>query len=409
MHNGYAEPQTSYWLNVAQKFEELHPGVSVVVKAVENDVLRNALPIAFADGTTPDLFQSWGSGDLINWVNQGIVWDLTEPLAPTIAELGSMPGNWSLNDSVYGLPYTIGPAGLWVNMNLAEQAGLLNGGVLDWPSDLGGLFELWGQLKAANITPVAVGGGTGWAGPWWYYVLVTKTCSAEAIFAAGTRNNFDDECWLTAAKQLGEVVDQNTFADGWEVAMAQGAEDSSSGLVVNGKAAMELSGPWSGAVMSFLYDGPIGATEAPEFIQWFPFPETNGDGSDNIMASGDGFSVLNPDLGSPAKSNAAAALLAHILSNPMQTLGLTATGSTAPPLPGIPTNQTVTANVSDPVLKAQVQAINSVTNHIPWLDVYFGPTIAAAMNNQLNIFMRGQGTAEDVVAALKTGAGLIPR
>ncbi|MCL1801173.1 MAG: ABC transporter substrate-binding protein, partial [Promicromonosporaceae bacterium] len=320
MHNGDTDPLRSYWNQVAQEFMAQHPGVVVNVTAVETDQLRySVLPSAFQADVEPDLFQSWGGGELTSWINEGVVMDLTQVLAPTIAQVGSVESIWELGGQAYGIPYAVGPAGFWVNLNLLNEAGLVQnpehdaagnvtGGTVDWPTDFDGLFAMWSTLKDHGITPVAVGGGSGWAAAWWYYAMVAKACPASAITAAGSLHDFSDPCWEQAATDLQGVLNQNAFNSGWETTLAQGSAEASAGLVVMGDAAMELMGPWNGTTMSNIYRTAGGGTGAtPDFITWYPVPNlAGGQGAGNIMVGGDGFSVLNPSRGSEARSNAAA-------------------------------------------------------------------------------------------------------
>jgi len=411
MHNGTAEPQRSYWAQVATQFEALHPGVTVTVVPVDSDELRTAIgPDALLAGDAPDLFQSWGGGQLTEWVNEGLTRDLGEVLAPTISGLNQAAiTNWQLNDQTYGLPYAVGPAGFWVNLNLMKEAGLADSsGTVTWPTDLDGLFAMWATLKDHGITPVAVGGGSGWAAPFWYYALVAQLCSAETINAASTLRDFSDSCWEQAGTELKAVVNQDAFNEDWGNTPAQGGADSSAGQVALGRAAMELSGPWGGAVISSIYQGQAGSTGAADFIAWYPFPAVAAGGGGSIAAGGDGFSVLDPSLGSEARSDAAAALLAFILSDEVQAQGLNFDyrGNDVAALPGIPTNSAVAAQAENPILAKQTASLAAADHQVPWLDVHFGSTIGSAMTSAVNSLMRGQISAAALVTAIKDAAGI---
>jgi len=422
MHNGMEEPQRSYWEQVAADFEALHPGVNVTITEVPNADLRaNAVFNAVDSGTAPDLFQSWGGGQLTEWVNEGVTRDLTEVLAPTISGLSSWAvPNWQLNSRMYGLPYAAGPAGFWVNLNVLNEAGLVDGattdaagnvtgGTVDWPTDLAGLFAMWSTIKEHGITPVAVGGGTGWAGPFWYYALVADICPAEAINTASELRDFSDGCWEQAGTKLKEVVGQGAFQSDWSTANDQAGAESSAGLVATGQAAMEFQGPWAGTVMSSIYQNQAGSTGAPGFLAWYPFPAAEPGQGAAILAGGDGFSVLDSSLSNTARSDAAAALLGFILSEQVQTEGLNFNlgGNNVVALPGIPTNQAAAAQVVDPVQVKQAAALSAATHTVPWLDVYLGSTIGSAMNNAVNSLMRGQIGAATVVDSIRTSAGAV--
>jgi len=419
MQNGVEEPQRSFFAQVAADFEAQHPGVTVTIVPVETQELRNnALPQAFDSNDAPDLYQSWGGGQLTDWVNRGYAWDLTEVLAPTIAELNPVElTNWELNGANYGLPYAIGPAGFWVNLNLLNDAGLVQNastdaqgnvvsGTVDWPTSLDGLKEMWTTLKDHDITPIAVGGGSGWAAPWWYYAIVTQTCSPETITAANEQRDFTDPCWEQAGTTLKGIVNEDVFNEGWETTPDQDGAESSAGLVATGQAAMELQGPWAGTVMAEIYRSESGGTgELPSFIAWYPFPDISGTGV--VMAGGDGFSVLDPAMGSQARSDAAAALLAYLLSEPVQQQGMAFDwqGNQVVALPGIPTNRAAADQISGGVFGAQAATLAGATHTIPWLDIYLGDNIGSAMNDAVNSMMRGQISPSSVVTSLNDAAG----
>jgi len=423
LHSGTEEPQRSYWAQVAADFEAQHPGVEVTVTAVDSQELRgNALTQAISAGQAPDLFQSWGGGQLTEWVNRGYARDLSEVMTPSLNSLSSGAAtNWEVDGHAFGLPYAVGPAGFWVNLNLLNDAGLVTGatidetgnvvsGTVDWPTDLAGLYAMWDTLADHGITPVAVAGGSGWAGPWWYFALITELCSADAISAAAELRDFSDSCWEEAGSTLKQLVSTGAFNTDWSTTPAQGDASSAAGQVVLGNAAMEFQGPWGRTVMANILQTETGdAARDANFIAWFPFPNRDGAGHGNIMAAGDGFSVIDPELSSQAQSDAAAALLGFILSEQVQAEGLNFNwhGRNVVALPGVPTNAAAAGQITDPVLAKQAQAVSAAAAQIPWLDVYLGTTVGSAMNNSINSLMRGQISAADAIANIRTAAGNI--
>jgi len=424
MHNFTGSPGVEAWETVAREFEDAHPGVTVNVVSIQNEELRDTvLPNAFQGGNQPDLFQSWGGGELREWANEGIVWDLTNVLAPSVHALGGSAGNWTVDGHNYGLPYSLGPAGFWVNLNVLDRAGLVNnvthdadgnvnGGTVNWPTTMDGLFEMWATLKEHGETPVAVGGGSSWPAAWWYYYTASMACSPAALTAAGVDHDFSDPCWVQAGEDLQNILDQDAFNDGWAATDAQTGATSASGLIAFSNAAMEWMGPWGGPVSSNLWHEQQGTSgPMPSFLAWFPAPPVAGaPGAGNIMASGDGFSVLNPARGSEARSEAAAALLAFIVSDDVQTRmsqlhtwadGLEpARALTAPPVaPG------AIAVLDDPIWLNQASAVNNATFSTIWLDTLVGQEIGTPMNAAIVAFMGGQGSPQGIVDAIKAAAG----
>jgi raffinose/stachyose/melibiose transport system substrate-binding protein len=161
-HNGNNDPLLGFWQSVADEFTAEHPWVTVNITAYQNEELRNTvLPTAFSGGNSPSIFQSWGGGELAQWVKDGIVKDVSE-LTGTITDVGTAASPWQVDGKTYGLPYTFGPAGFWVNLDLWHQAGLDA-----FPTTMDELFTAWQTLAEAGITPVAVGGLDTWPAAHW--------------------------------------------------------------------------------------------------------------------------------------------------------------------------------------------------------------------------------------------------
>ena len=423
VHNATDGPLQAYFADVADQFMAQHPGVTVTISSMANDHLRETiLPTALDAGGEPDLFQSWGGGEVVNWVNIGAVMDLSAALEPTVGTLGANAGSWVLDGAAFGLPYAVGPAGFWVNLNVLNDAGMVQGatldaagnvtgGTVDWPSDMAGLYDMWDAISAnTDAAPVALGGGSPWAAAWWYYALVTKICSPQAIMAAGDYHDFTDECWQQAVSELGSVIGRNPFAAGWQDAPVTGGADSSAGQLVLGEAAMELMGPWAGRDLANAWQAAgSGDGSLPDFISWYPVPAViNGAGANSIMAGGDGFSVLAPARGSQARSDAAAALLAFLLSDQVQAEGAAFPwhGGTVDALPGIPANPVAANETADsPIAARQAEAITQATFVTPWLDTSLGQAIGNPMTDAVNGYMRGHGSAAGILTAINQAAG----
>ena len=69
-HNAnQAGPLQTFWQKVADDFHALHPTVTIKISAIEtNDLQRNRIPAALLSGNPPDLFQSWGGGEIADQV-----------------------------------------------------------------------------------------------------------------------------------------------------------------------------------------------------------------------------------------------------------------------------------------------------------------------------------------------------
>jgi raffinose/stachyose/melibiose transport system substrate-binding protein len=387
-HNGTGEPLLSFWADVAKEFEAANPGVTVNVEAFQNEELRNTiLPTAISGGTAPDVFQSWGGGELADYVKNGVVRDITDFLPEPVAEAAEV--GFGVDGGIYGMPYTFLPSGFWVNMNLWEQAGLTED---DFPETLDELFAAWDKLEAAGITPVAVGGVDGWPAAHWWYWTALRSVPADVMAKAVETGDFSDPGWIEASEQLQKILDQNAFNPGWQATSAQQGAASASGMVVTGQAAMQLMGTWDYGVMGGIYNEaqglPADAQDHAEFLSWFPFPQIPGTAGDPkaIMGGVDGFSVHAdaPD--------EAAELLAFIVSTDVQ--------KRYAELGNIPVDTGATASMPAGPLQPAAQAVADATSVQLWLDTALGSAVGGGMNTAIVAFMSGQGGPQDVVDAL---------
>lgn len=392
-HNGTGEPLNGFWREVADEFQDANPGVTVEVQAFQNEELRNTiLPNAFAGGNPPDVFQSWGGGELVTWVEEGRVKDITDSVSTAVEAIGTTAAGWQLDGRTYGLPYQFGPSGFWYNRDVLEGAGV---DVDNLPTDLDEFYDLVDELKAADVVPVALGGGDGWPAAHYWYQFAVKSCAPEVLQEATATHDFSDPCWVEAGDYLADFIAHEPFNNGWQTTSAQQGAGSSSGMVVTGQAAMELMGAWSPGVMGGILNDQTGedATEPPEFLGWFPFPGVPGASGDPtaVLGGGDGFSV-----GADAPPEADA-LLEYILSPDVQAR-YAAFGN-------IPTVAGAEEALTYQPLVDNSLALQDAGFVQLWLDVAFGPEIATPMNNAIGAFMQGDGTPTDVVDAIRGAAG----
>lgn len=384
-HNATSDPLQGLWADVAQEFEDAHPGVTVEVTGYQNeDLQRTLIPNALQSGDAPDLFMVWPGGEVRSQAEAGYLMDLTDVASDTIAELGGVVKPWEVDGKQYALPYTFGATGIWYNQDLFDQAGISG-----TPKTLPELEDAIAKLKAINVAPIAVGAGDLWpAGHWWYQFAIAA-CSTDTLQTAIPERDFSDPCWIKAGELLQDFLKTEPFNDGFLATPAQTGADSSAGLVANGNAAMEFMGPWnSGTIGSLTPD-----TQVPEWLGWFPFPSVPGTEGDPtaVMGGGDGFG-LSAD--APPE---AVELLKYILSADVQTR-FAETGA------GIATLPAAKAGLTDPNLIASAEALANASYVQLWVDSALGPNFGNPLNQAIVNIFAGQGTPQDVVKALEDTA-----
>ncbi|GAA2044175.1 extracellular solute-binding protein [Agromyces tropicus] len=387
-HNATTGPLPAVWEEVAQEFEDAHPGVTVEQTGYQNeDLQRTLIPNALAAGDPPDLFQVWPGGELRDQVENGYLMPLDDAIPDTIESVGATVNPWQVDGATYGIPFTFGIEGMWYNTDLFEQAGIDAP-----PTTLDELIDDVGALRDAGITPIAVGAGDQWPAAHWWYQFALHSCSPETLQAAETDYDFSDDCWVEAGDQLEAFIGIDPFQEGFLGTPAQQGAGSSAGLVANGQAAMELMGHWNAGVIG----GLTPDQQVPEFLGWFPFPGIPGSAGDPTAAlgGGDGFGC------SADAPPECAELLEYIMSEDVQAK-FAASGA------GIPTVPAATSSLEDPNLKAVADGLAAASFVQLWLDTAFGTTVGNAMNEGIVNVFGGSGSPEDIVTKMQDAAATL--
>jgi raffinose/stachyose/melibiose transport system substrate-binding protein len=233
----------------------------------------------------PTCSKAGGGGPLQQYAEAGLVQDLTDALKKDGWGDSFFPGPLSIfgaNGKYYGVPWRIGMVGFWYNKDLFQKAGIANP-----PATWTEFLDTVKKLKAAGITPIALGEKDKWPGAFYWEYLAVRIGSKDAFDKAyGRQGKFTDPAFVEAGKRLKELVDLQPFQEGF---LAGGFTESST-LSGNGKAAMELMGQWEPGSASNV------ATDKDAYqksLGWFPFPAVEGGKGDasDVVGGGDGFAI----------------------------------------------------------------------------------------------------------------------
>jgi raffinose/stachyose/melibiose transport system substrate-binding protein len=393
-HESTTAPQVAYWQGLADAYTKLHPNVTFEITNLENEAYKAKLATVMQAGDPPDLFWSWGGGVLWNFASAG----LTRNIAP---ELNANGGEWKnsfaataalelygQNGEYYGVPFDWGAVGMFYNKALFAKAKLdPNSPPKTWTD----LITDVKALKAAGITPIAIGEKDKWPGHFWYGYLATREGGQSAFLAAYKRTgSFSDAPFVKAFADLKQLVDLNAFQDGFLAAAYGDAET----VMGNGQAAMELMGQWSPStqITNSANGKGIGAD-----LGWFPFPVIEG-GKGNptdVFGGGDGFAVGKnaPD--------AAVDFLKFLTSSDNQIAGAAPAISITVP-PTVKGTDSVIAN--DPILTAIVAARNGAPYFQLYYDQFLPPALAGTILDSAEAVFAGADTPEQAAQAIEDSA-----
>jgi raffinose/stachyose/melibiose transport system substrate-binding protein len=384
-NNANQGPGKALWAQVAKEFQKAHPGVTIKNVPLQNEQFTTKIPIALQSNNPPDVFQNWGGGQLVDQVKAKKVADLTKYVAPWIKTIGGSAAGWQVNGKQYAIPYSVGVVGFWYNKELFKQAGIA-AVPKTWPQFLAAVTK----LKAAGITPIAIGSKDRWPDAFYWDYFATKLCSKPTMQASAVTYNFKDPCWLKAGVYTQQLIDAQPFQEGFLATPAQQGATSSAGLVANGKAAMELQGHWNPGVMQSLTPDQ----KIPSFLGWFPFPNIPGSKAlpGSLLGGGDGFACSWK-----APQPACAQFLSYIDSPSVQRR----IGSINF---GLPVRKGTESSVKDPNLRT-VLGFRSAAPFIQlYLDIAYSQAIGQALDDAIADQFAGKATPAQVVAKIAGAA-----
>jgi raffinose/stachyose/melibiose transport system substrate-binding protein len=384
-HNANTEPGRGFWQTIADEYNAKHPDVTVEVTPLQNEQFLTKIPVALQSDDPPSLFQQWGGGQMAEQVKAGKVKNLTVSTRPWIKSIGGSAAGWQYNGKQYGIPYTLGIVGLWYNKALFAKAGIKSP-----PRTWSQFLTAIAKLKAAGITPIALGAKDRWPSAFWWDYLAVRYCSQQTMQRAQVTFKFNDPCWVKAGVALQQLIDAEPFQRGFLGTPAQQGAASSAGLVGNGKAAMELMGHWNPSVMNGLTPNKKGLGKN---LGWFGFPAVPG-GKGKATAAlggGDGFSC------SWKAAPQCVDFLKYIVSVPVQRrwgkLGI-----------GLPVTKGSESSVTDPNLKALLKFRSSASFVQTYLDIAYGNKVGQAVNDAVSAQFAGTKDAKQVVKAIQDAA-----
>jgi raffinose/stachyose/melibiose transport system substrate-binding protein len=382
-HNGTSDPFLSVWKQAAADYHTANPNVTIKVVPVQNEQFTTKMPLALQSSTPPDIYFNQGGGLLATQSESGRVADITDETSSFIKEFGAVAEGWQVEGKQMGVPTDAHVVGFWYRKDLFAKAG-----ITATPTTMDELNAAVTKLKAASIVPIALGGKDRWPDAFYYDYFAVRECPVDTLKNAMKEANLDDPCFTKAGQDVLDFIATKPFQEGFNGTPAQQGAGSSAGLVVNGKAAMELQGDWDPSVMAAL-------TSNKNFrstLGWFPFPAISGAAGDPTAAlgGGDGFACTT-------KNPEACVAFLKYLSGPEIQQKLVTSGAVT-----IPVNPAAQSAIKDPTIK-QVFDYNSKASYV---QVYFDialPTAAGqALDDAAADLFAGKGGADSVAKAVNS-------
>ncbi len=286
-HISTADNHKALFQKFADDYMAAHPNVTINITVLENEAFKTKMTTVMQSGEPPDIFQSWGGGVMNDYATAGLLRDITPELDAnggawrnTFAS-GAL-GVYSFKGKNYGVPWDMGMIGFWYNKALFTKAGIANP-----PTTWTEFLDDVKALKAAGITPIALGEGDKWPGMHMWAYLVTRIGGKANFEGAYLRTgSFTDAPFVQAGQKLQELIALKPFQNGF-LSATYGDEAT---LMGNGKAAMELMGQWAPSVE--MANSATGKGIGSD-LGFFPFPMVEGGAGapTDAVGGGNGFAI----------------------------------------------------------------------------------------------------------------------
>ena len=375
--------EVKIWQEVARAYEAEHPGVKIEMQFLENEAYKAKLPTILQSKDRPHIIYSWAGGVLKAQVDAGVLEDITDQVkgySDTIAPAALAA--FTQNGRVYGIPYQVSQVGFAYNTDLMAKANVDPTKIKTWDD----LLAAVKALKAAGITPLAVGGADKWPLHFYWTHLAVRAGGKAAFDAAlrGENGGFEGETFQKAGELFKQLVDLQPFQNGFLGFKNQPAV----GYFGDGKAAMTLA-------ISVVYNQQrVQAADkvglAPDKIGWFDFPTVPGGKGEPTDTLGGiiGWLVTK---GAPPE---ATDFLKYFISKDVQTK-LAAAGLLIPVAKGAETGLTV------PFMKRIADNLAKSKYHQNFYDQSLGPSVGRVVNDVTAEIAGGSMTPTQAAAAIQ--------
>jgi raffinose/stachyose/melibiose transport system substrate-binding protein len=381
-HIQVADDQKAFWQELTDEYMAANPNVNVEITVLENEAFKTKLTTVMQSGNPPDIFQSWGGGGMIEYAEAGLLKDITADLEKDGWKDTFAPGAlgvFSHEGKFYGVPRDMGMVGFWYNKDLFAQAGI------DAPPATWSEFiDVVKKLKAAGITPIAVGAGDKWPAAFWWEYLAVRLGGKAAFDAAYTGTGaFTDEAFVKAGEMLNELIALGAFQPGFLAATWPDEQVA----MANEEAAMDLMGQWAPGAFK---DASVDKMGLGDKLGFFPFPAVEGGagGANDALGGGNGFTV-----GKDAKPEAVDFL--KFISSAESQAEQARIGFTVPVVKG------GEVGLSDPNLIAVQKGFASAEYFQLYYDQAMPAAVGAVINDSVQGIFAGTLTPEQVAQAIE--------
>jgi ABC-type sugar transport system, periplasmic component len=380
-HIGTAATDKAFYQGVVDEYEKAHPNVTIDVTVLENEAFKSKLTTVMQSGNPPDIFHSWGGGVLAEYAKAGLLKDISKDVKGTAFGNSMAPGVWKVyqyNGKQYGAPHDMGAVTFWYNKELLAKVGYN-----EFPKTYDDFIVLVKKLKAAGITPIALGGGDKWPAMYYFAYFALRLGGPDAFANLNSGKGFNDPLFIKAAQMVSDLAALKPFQDGF-----LGATYNDEGaLMGNGQAAMELMGQWAPNVEN---DSSTSKKGLGDKLGCAPFPAiTGGKGKvTEVMGGGNGMAIGK-------KASAETIDFLKFLDNKENNAKYATIAGI------IPTVKGAEVGIKDSNAKLVKSIVDQCTFFQLYPDQFLPPAAGAALNDNVQTLLAGTATAAQACTAIQ--------
>lgn len=373
---------------VIADFEAANPDIDIVYSPYPNEAYKTNLQVAIGSDAPPDIFFNWAGDDTARFAREGHLLDLTpyaeqfqwsEQLSP------AMLAAFTVNDVLYGAPYSQEAKYFYYHLDLFDQLGLTV------PATFDELLTMCGAIREAGMTPLAFGNQERWEGVHYMTIFNQKmagedTIAADYSLTSSPEELFTDPGYVEAFNQLLAMQEAGCFID----AVNSTTPDAASILFSNQQTVMYYQGTWlMGALKEAGLEGKYGMFRMP------PITSEAAKGNQNFVLAGPTGLEISSKTPYP---EAAAKFVDYYVSQPVQASLLNDTSR-------LPVREdAVDSNVAPTGVVAVTEDLAMGEGTALWLDVVLDNTISEAYLNAIQEVLAGTQTPEEAMQAIRDAA-----
>ncbi|SKC89159.1 ABC transporter substrate-binding protein [Paraburkholderia hospita] len=265
--------QRAFWEHTIADFEKANPDVKVKASYIEEEAYKVQLP-GWLISQAPDVVK-WHEGERMRYYAQrGLLEDISADWQKNgwNTSFASLKDPSSFNGKQYALPTDYFSWGLFYRRDLFEKAGI-KGEPKTWEEFL----DACKKLKAAGITPIAVGGRDSWTlAAWFDYIDLRLNGYAFHMQLMDGKVPYTDPRVKKVYEAWKVLLDNKYFIDN---ALSY-TLDSAQPLLIQGQAAMMLMGTFISGGLPDALKSKVGYFQFPVMDSKLPVAE---DGSADCL------------------------------------------------------------------------------------------------------------------------------